>query len=184
MVRLLVPEKIETQRLVLQRLKYEDAEEIFYSYASKHECTKYMAWPTHRSIEDTRGFLLYADHSWANGTDHSYSIRLKDSNRLIGSFGMLNDDGKIQFGYIISPTQWGQGYATEVCRTMMDRLKTLPHLFRIGTFVDVDNVASMKVLLKSGLVEEARLKNWFRFINQDNQPKDCALFRLDTATRR
>ena len=183
MVRLLLPEKIETQRLLLQRLKYEDAEEIFYTYASKPECTKYMAWPTHRSIDDTRSFLAYAMHSWRTGTDHSFSIRLKDSNRLIGSFGIMNDDGKIQFGYIISPTQWGQGYATEVCKKMMERLKSEPNVFRIGTFVDVDNLASIRVLLKSGLVEEARLKRWFRFINQDNQPKDCVLFRLDVTPR-
>ena len=179
MVRLLIPEKIETQRLVLQRLKYEDAEEIFYTYASKPECTKYMAWPTHRSIEDTRSFLLYAMHSWASGADYSFSIRLKESNRLIGSFGIMNDDGKIQFGYILAPTQWGRGYATEVCKRMMEILKTQPHIFRIGTFVDVDNEASIRVLQKSGLVEEARLKRWFRFVNQDNQPKDCAIFRLD-----
>jgi [ribosomal protein S5]-alanine N-acetyltransferase len=179
MIRLLLPEKIETQRLTIQRLKYEDAEEIFYTYASKPECTKYMAWPTHQSIEDTRGFLLYADHTWRRGTDHSYSIRLKDSNRLIGSFGIMNDDGKIQFGYIFSPTQWGRGYATEVCKEMMDRLRCQPNLFRIGTFVDADNIASIKVLLKSGLQEEARLKSWCRFVNQDNMPKDCVLFRLE-----
>lgn len=180
MVRLLVPEKIETHRLVLQRLKYEDAEEIFYTYASKPECTRFMAWPTHRSVEDTRAFLFYAHHAWTRGTDYSFSIRTRDSNRLIGSFGIMNDDGKIQFGYVLSPTQWGQGYATEVCMKMMEILRSQPHVFRIGTFVDVDNAASIKVLIKSGLTEEARLKDWFRFVNQDNKPKDCVLFRLET----
>lgn len=183
MVRLLVPEKIETRRLLLQRLKYEDAEEIFYSYASKPECTRFMAWPTHQSIEATRGFLHYAHESWRAGTDYSFSIRLKDSNRFIGSFGILNDNGKIQFGYIITPSQWGNGYATEVCTKMMDILKSFPEIFRVGTFVDVDNAASIKVLLKSGLKEEARLEKWFRFVNQNNEPKDCVLFRLDLPGR-
>jgi RimJ/RimL family protein N-acetyltransferase len=61
---------------------------------------------------------------------------------------------------------------------MMEVLKTLPSVFRIGTFVDVDNTASISVLKKSGLIEEARLTRWYRFVNQDNQPKDCILFRL------
>lgn len=176
-------EKIETRRLLLQRLKYEDAEEIFYAYASKPECTRFMAWPTHTSIEATRGFLDYAHESWRAGTDYSFSIRTKDSNRFIGSFGIINDNGKIQFGYIITPSQWGNGYATEVCKKMMEVLKSFPEIYRIGTFVDVDNVASIKVLEKSGLTEEARLKKWFRFVNQNDEPKDCALFRLELPAR-
>jgi [ribosomal protein S5]-alanine N-acetyltransferase len=178
MDRLNFPEKIETERLLLRRLRYEDAEEIFYTYASKPEATRYMAWPTHQSVEDTRSFLRYAIHSWNQGTDYSFSIRLKDSEKLIGSFGLIHDHGKIQFGYILSPSAWGNGYATEACTRMMKMLQAFPSLFRIGTFVDSANTASIRVLLKSGLVEEARLEKWFRFVNQGNEPKDCLLLRL------
>jgi [ribosomal protein S5]-alanine N-acetyltransferase len=178
MIRLSFPEKIETPRLMLQRLRYEDAEEIFYTYASKPEATRYLSWKTHASVEDTRAFLRYAIEAWNRGTDYSFSIRLKDSRKLVGGFGVMHDDGKIQFGYVLSPGIWGNGYATEACRAVMQLLKTYPSLFRIGTFVDLDNAASIRVLLKSGLIEEARLEKWFRFINQGNIPKDCALFRL------
>jgi len=178
MVRLNFPEKIETTRLMLLRLKYEDAEEMFYSYASKPEVTKYLSWATHQSVDNTRAFVRYAMESWNMGLDYSFSIRLKDTGKFIGSFGVIHDDGKIQFGYALSPTQWGQGYATEACRAIMEILKTFPSVFRVGTFVDVENIPSIKVLIKSGLIEEARLEKWFRFINQGNQPKDCILFRL------
>ncbi|MBT1703262.1 GNAT family N-acetyltransferase [Chryseosolibacter indicus] len=178
MDRINLPEKIETERLLLQRLRYEDAEEIFYGYASKPEATTFMSWPTHKSIEDTRTFLKYAIQSWQFGLDYSYSIRLRQANQFIGSFGVINELGKAQFGYIFSPRHWGNGYATEACRTLMNVLKDHKEFYRIGTFVDVDNTASMRVLLKSGLKEEARLKDWFRFINQGNRPKDCALFYL------
>jgi ribosomal-protein-alanine N-acetyltransferase len=178
MIRLNFSEKIETERLLLQRLRYEDAEEIFYTYASKPEATKFLSWPTHRTIEDTRAFLRYALESWNHGTDYSFSIRLKDSAKLIGAFGIMHDDGKIQFGYVLSPTHWGNGYATEVCKCIMNVLKTFPTVFRVGTFVDLANTDSINVLIKSGLVEETRLEKWFRFVNQNNEPKDCALFRL------
>ncbi|MFZ6013552.1 MAG: GNAT family N-acetyltransferase [Bacteroidota bacterium] len=179
MVILKFPEKIETQRLLLQRLRYEDAEEIFYSYASKPDATRYMSWPTHRSVDDTRAFLRYALASWNDGTDFSFSIRLKQSHQFIGCFGVMHDNGKIQFGYVISPTHWNSGYATEACQKMMAVLKTFPGVYRVGTFVDSDNIRSIKVLLKSGLIEEARLSKWFRFVNQNNEPKDCLLFRLN-----
>lgn len=178
MTHLLLPEHIETKRLLLQRLKYEDAEEIFYTYASKPEATKYMSWPTHQRINDTRDYLKYAVQGWNLGIDYSFGIRLKDTHQFIGSFGVLNEIGKLQFGYILSPTQWGNGYATEVCQLMMPVLQSQVGVFRIGTFVDVENVASANVLRKSGLVEEARLTRWLRFVNQNKEAKDCILFRL------
>jgi ribosomal-protein-alanine N-acetyltransferase len=178
MVQLNLPEKIETERLVLQRLRYEEAEEIFYSYASKPEATKYLTWPTHQSIEDTRAFLRYAIENWNAGLDYSYSIRLKATKSFLGCFGAMHDKGKIQFGYVLSPSHWGCGYATETCWKMMALLKTIPSIYRIGTFVDVENTASIKVLVKSGLEEEALLVKWFRFVNQGNLAKDCILFRL------
>lgn len=178
MVHLNLPEKIETDRLVLQRLRYEDAEEIFYSYASKPEATKFLSWAMHKRIEDTRGYVRYAIESWNLGLDYSYGIRLHKTHKFIGSFGMVNENGKIQFGYVLTPSEWGNGYATEACKKMMSVLKTFPSIFRIGTFVDVDNKASINVLVKCGLIEEARLPNWYRFVNQNNEPKDCILFRL------
>lgn len=177
-MKLNLPERIDTERLILARLRYEDAEELFYAYASKPEATKYMSWPTHESLKDTRSFLDYATKGWREGADYSYSVRIKENNRLVGSFGFLHDEGKVQFGYVFSPTQWGKGYATEVCRKMMSVVKSQIGVYRIFTFVDVENQRSINVLLKSGLVEEARLTKWFRFVNQSNEPKDCILFRL------
>jgi ribosomal-protein-alanine N-acetyltransferase len=178
MLRLDLPEFIETNRLLLQRLRYEDAEEIFFVYASKPEATKFLSWPTHIEIEDTRTFLLYAIDAWTMGKDYSFSIRLKETGQLVGSFGVINDGGKLQFGYVITPTKWNQGFATETVTKMMNVLRNQPGIYRISTFVDVENIASQKVLLNSGLIEEARLAKWFRFINQNNQPKDCILYKL------
>lgn len=178
MVKLDLPIQIFTERLMLQKLRYEEAEEIFYCYASKPEATRYMSWPTHQSLNDTRAFLHYAAEGWKSGSDYSYSIRLVKNNRLIGSFGIINNDGRLQFGYILSPTQWGKGYATEAGKKMMETLRAQPGIHRIQTFTDIDNKASANVLRKCGLVEESRVANSFRFINQGNQPKDCIHFVL------
>lgn len=178
MPRLDLPERFDTARLLLRRLRYEDAEEIFYAYASKPEATKYLSWPTHQSIVDTERFLRHTHVGWSTGTDYSFSIRLKDTYRLIGSIGAMNDDGKVQFGYVLSPVQWNHGYATETVQGLMELLRRHREIYRIGTFVDADNVASQRVLIKSGFIEEARLPKWYRFVNQDNQPKDCLLYRL------
>ena len=178
MIRLNLPEKIETDRLVLLRLRYEDAEEIFYTYASKPEVTKYLAFPTHQSVEDARNFLEYVTGAWDNGTEYAFGIRLKGDNRFIGSIGFINENGKVQFGYTLSQNYWNQGLTTEACKATLELLKRQKDVYRIWTFIDAENVASGKVLEKCGLVEEARLAKWFRFVNQDNRPKDCILYVL------
>jgi ribosomal-protein-alanine N-acetyltransferase len=173
-----LPDQIHGGRIFLQRLRYEFAEEIFFAYASKPEATRFVSWPTHRSIEDTRRYTRYAVPAWEAGTDYSFVIRLKDSNRLIGSIGCLNDDGKVQFGYILSPVFWNKGYATEAAQILLNHVKSVETVYRIWTFTDLDNLASQKVLLKNGLIEEARLTNWFRFVNQDKMPRTCILFKV------
>jgi ribosomal-protein-alanine N-acetyltransferase len=177
-MKLAVPEYMETERVSLSRLKHEDAEEIFYSYASKPQATKFMSWPTHQSIDDTREFLSRTVYGWNAGIDYSFGIRLREGNRLIGSCGLLNEEGSIQFGYILSPVHWGHGYATEVCRKLMETVRNLPEVYRVSTFVDAENVASAKVLFKSGLVRVAKMEKWARFVNQHGGLKDCLLFRL------
>jgi [ribosomal protein S5]-alanine N-acetyltransferase len=178
MVKLDLPTQIFTPRLILQKLRYEEAEEIFYCYSSKPEATRFMSWPTHQSLSDTKAFLQYAANGWQAGTDYSFSIRTQKTGRFVGSFGVMNEEGKLQFGYILSPTQWGNGYATEVCKSMMAILRNQKGVLSVQTFTDVDNQASAKVLRKSGLIEEGRLSNWFRFVNQNNEVKDCIHFRL------
>ena len=178
MDRLMLPEKIETDRLILTRLRYEEAEEIFYSYASKPEATRYLSFPTHQTMGDTRNFVIYAVSAWNSGDEYVYGIRLKEEYRFIGTIGAINDDGKVHFGYCVSPTQWGRGYATEAALALVSLLKQEKHVHRIWAFADAENPASHHVLLKCGLVEEARLIKWFRFINQDNQARDCVFFVL------
>lgn len=171
-----MPETIETERLLLQRLRYEDAEEIFYAYASKREATKYVSWPTHETVDDTRHFLAYAHQAWSQGLHYSYSIRLSD-RRLVGSIGVVNEKGRVQIGYIIGPLHWGRGYATEACRAVVDTVSRIPDVYRVGSFVDAENTASIRVLEKCGFFAEARLPEWFRFVNQENRAKECVLFR-------
>jgi [ribosomal protein S5]-alanine N-acetyltransferase len=175
-MKLELPESILTERLVLRRLRYEDAEEIFYTYASKPEATRFVSWPRHRKVEDTRNFLEYAVRGWEEQKDFTYGIRLQENNRLIGSIGIMNDFGKIQFGYILSPTQWNHGFATEACRAILELLRQQPGIVRIGTLVDHENLASIHVLKKCGLSEEGTIRELLKFPNQDGKSKDCVVF--------
>ncbi len=178
MDRLNLPENLASERLLLQRLRYEDAEEIFYAFASKAEATRFVSWPRHEYVKETRAYLKYAHDAWNKGLDYSYSIRLKLTGQLIGSYGLINERGRIQFGYILSPSHWGNGYASEACALVTETLKSMSGIYRIGSFVDCEHPASARVLEKNGYVREATLQRWIRFPNQDNAVKDCWVYVL------
>lgn len=179
-MRLSFPEVIETPRLRLQRLRYEDAEEIFYTYASKPEATRFVSWPTHQRITETRQYLRYAINAWNAGTDYAYAIRMKGSARLAGSIGAVIKGSEVQVGYIISPALWNEGIATEACQALSNLLQTMKGITRIWTLVDAENKASMRVLEKCGWHCEGLKPAYFQFVNQGNHLKDCYLFRLET----
>jgi len=176
-IKLPMPEAFLTERLGAFRLRHEDAEEIFYTYASKQEATRFVSWPTHQTLKDTRSYLSRTRHGWEMGVDYSFGIRLRNG-RLVGSCGVVNENGVVQFGYIFSPHQWGQGIATEACRALLKLISDMPGVLSIGTFVDADNMASIRVLEKSGLRCVERREKWFQFVNQGGALKDCLMFNL------
>ena len=53
-------EVIETARLRLRKPARPDAEAIFASYAGDPLVTKYLSWPTHRTLADTSAFLAWS----------------------------------------------------------------------------------------------------------------------------
>ena len=58
------PEAITTKRLLLRKPAVEDASDIFERYAADAEVTRYLAWPIHTSVDDTRAFLEFGDAEW------------------------------------------------------------------------------------------------------------------------
>lgn len=175
-----LPADFSTDRLRLSWLKYEDADEIFYTYASKAEATRFVTWPTHTRIRDTRDFLRRAVRARKGGLDYSYSLRLPD-NRLIGSIGAVHDRGSVQLGYVLGPLHWGKGYATEACQGLLAILLADSRVTMLHSFVDQDNAASHRVLTKCGF--EAGETTPFSFINQQNRVKECRIYRFPLAIR-
>ena len=51
--------RIETERLILRRFVIEDAEDMFNNWASDNEVTKYLSWPTHKSINETEDYIKF-----------------------------------------------------------------------------------------------------------------------------
>jgi RimJ/RimL family protein N-acetyltransferase len=70
--------------------------------------------------------------------------------RLIGGIGMGAIEGGQEFGYWLTPSAWGRGYATEAGRAVVAAARHTLGLHRLKAGHFVDNPASGRVLTKLG----------------------------------
>ena len=87
-VKKMAPPLVETPRLVLATPVASDADLIFQRYASDHDVTKYLGWPTHRTVADTQGFLAFSAMQWEREGTGPYLIWDRADGRLLGSTGL------------------------------------------------------------------------------------------------
>ena len=67
-------------------------------------------------------------------------------------------DAEIEIGYFLKRSAWGHGYATEVCKRLLQFAFQEVSLNEVVASVDESNVASKKVLEKSGLLDRGRTR--------------------------
>src|SRR5262245_14675020 len=172
------PVQIETTRLLLRRPRPEDADAIFSRYASDPDVTRFLSWPTHRTIHDTRAFLAMSDDEWARWPAGPYLIELLREPRLLGGTGLAFDTtASATTGYALARDAWGRGYATEALSAMVELARSIG-LRSLHTFCHAEHRASARVLAKNGFVCEGLREHHSIFPNLSREPRDVLLFKL------
>jgi RimJ/RimL family protein N-acetyltransferase len=146
---------LETERLVLRRPRVSDEPAVFARYASDPEVTRYMAFPTHRSLDDTHAFVQWSDGVWARWPQAGpLLVFARDGVTLFGGAGIVNDTAEqAQIGYVLARDAWGRGYATEALLASVEMARAAG-VRRLEAGVHVDHPASCHVLEKAGFVRE------------------------------
>jgi RimJ/RimL family protein N-acetyltransferase len=158
------PERIATARLVLRRPRASDAEAIFARYASDPEVTRYMGWPRHESLADTRAFLAFSDELWQAWPAGPYLVESADGV-LLGSTGFLFETPyRAETGYVLAKQAWGRGYATEALQGVVDLSGGLG-LRRLEARCHAEHERAFRVLERCGFVREGRLRAYSIFPN-------------------
>ncbi len=115
------PPLVETPRLVLSVPTIEDADVVFQRYASDEDVTRYLGWPRHETVADTRRFLAFSAVQWEREGAGPYLIWARADGRLLGSTGLgLEPYGQAITGYVLAADAWGKGYATEALTAMVE----------------------------------------------------------------
>ncbi len=61
-------ERIETERLVLRKLRVDDAPVLFIAYMQDPEVTRYTTWRPHQQLQEAEDFVRSSISAWENGT--------------------------------------------------------------------------------------------------------------------
>ncbi len=150
----------------------EDAPVVFERYASDAEVTRYLGWPRHTSVEDTRAFVDFSRAEWARTSVGPLLVFARDSGRLLGSSGLLLESpNRAQTGYVFARDAWGCGYATETLVAMVG-LAAERGITRLYALCHTDHQASWRVLEKCGFTREGILQAHTTFPNLSPSPLD------------
>lgn len=141
---------IETERLILRKLKESDLDPIF-NWASNEEVTRYVTFPPHKTKEDTKEILDLWLSEYNKKTTVRFAIENKETSEVMGMIDVPRfiSEGCPEIGYISAKKYWGKGYMTEACKAMVN------HLFELGykkivIRAMVENIGSNRVIEKSG----------------------------------
>ena len=171
------PEYIETERLILRRPLPADAEALFTRYTSDPDVTRYLGWPRHQSIEQTRAFLEFSDSSWANWPGGPYVIESRASGDILGGTGFGFETPHLAVvGYVLARDAWGYGYSTEALKALVGVSPEIG-IRRLYACCHPAHKASARVLEKCGFVLEGTLQRPSAFPNIDNAgPNDVLCY--------
>lgn len=139
---------IRTERLLLRPGWIEDAADVAAAIDDEAILTKLARVPSPYHVSDARYFL-----SQPATPPHIPLLifrRTQGAPQLIGCTGLADHNGEAELGYWLAREAWGQGYATEAGRAVVEMARHSARLPRLVSGHFVDNPASGKVLVKLG----------------------------------
>ncbi|KAK3011264.1 hypothetical protein RJ639_010615 [Escallonia herrerae] len=144
--------------ITLRPFRLADAPDMML-WAGDDQVTRTLRWKTLTSIEEAVTFIeeVCIPHPWRR------SICI--DGRSIGFVSIFQGSGedrcKADIGYAIAAKYWGQGITTKAVKIAVSNVFIdLPDVVRLQAFVYMDNLASQKVLEKSGFMKEGLLRKY------------------------
>lgn len=163
---------IETERLLIDRLRESDRENYFINISHDREVLKTfvcMYWEDLESFDFGRYVVR----------DDILAVRKKESGELIGIIVESDIDPvkrSLEIGYGIGSSHWHKGYMTEAVRALIG------YYFRENLYDTVfasffpENIASRHVMEKCGMVYSHTCLHEFVYLGK---PRDLIYYRID-----
>jgi ribosomal-protein-alanine N-acetyltransferase len=161
---------LETARLRLRPFEPGDAEQLQELAGARSVAEGTLLIPHPYPLTEAVEWIASRPQALENG-NLVYAVTLRASGALIGAMGLVlrpqHDKGEL--GYWIGEPYWGQGFATEAARAVVDYGFDTFALNRVFAIHFTRNPASGRVLEKSGMRHEGSLrqdvKKWDEYVD-------------------
>ena len=151
------------QRIDLVKIDMNGLENM-HEYSIKPEFYEHFEYEPFKTIEETKNFLENLIKLTNDGIRNTWFIKLKDENKIIGTFDIRNINKKrlsAEVGYGISPDYWRQGYFSESLMLVVKYMFKELNFFRIEAICNKNNIASINGLKKNGFKEEGIMRKFY-----------------------
>lgn len=149
-----IPERLETERLILRQFTVEDHPDL-HRYYSDDTCMRFTVGRAMESWESWRAMSCMAGH-WQLRGFGPYAVEEKTSGRVAGPVGLWYPvewpEPEIKWG--LARRFWGRGFASEAARAV--KAMAADHLSELSliSLIDPENTGSVNVAVAIGARKE------------------------------
>ncbi len=146
--------ELQTARLRLRRLSFDDVYDYYERLGSDGEVSKYMLFEPHQDIGETLALIEEALVRYEEENFYRWGIENEDG--LIGVIELLHFDEESEscsFACMLGKVWWGQGYATEAVQEVFRFAAEELGVKKITADHMAPNAASGAVMRKAGMVQ-------------------------------
>lgn len=150
----------ETKRLICRRWEPQDLAPLYAVYSDPEG----MRW-----VGDGKAISLARCEEWFGVTESNYAKRgygmfalvERESGTVVGFCGLVHPGGQVEpeIKYAFAKSSWGRGLASEAVPALLAYGAAKHCLQRIIATVATANLASQRVLLKSGMLLREQRRN-------------------------
>ena len=151
---------LKGDKINLRRIRRSDAESIYHHVKDK-DIARYTFIPHPYRIEDAYSFIKLSHKQIYQKTNFPLGMEHPQSKQIIGiiSLDHVNYEHKnAELGYWLGKKYWGQGIAKEAIRLILRYGFKELKLKRVYARVMQPNIASAKLLEKSGFTYEGTMR--------------------------
>ncbi len=149
---------LETERLLLRRQRASDIAFLTDLWADP-KVTRYMGGP--RDRDSLRSVFNETAHNPCAERYDLWPVVEKETGQLVGHCGLLDKevDGRteIELTYILSPSVWGKGYATEIGQAIKQLAFEKMGVKRLIALIEPENGPSERVAIRLGMALEKEI---------------------------
>jgi ribosomal-protein-alanine N-acetyltransferase len=147
-------------RICLRMLRAADVPQL-YTQFSDPKVMRYWSRSPLMRIEEAQSLFEELDRGVGSGEFAQWAIARRSDDLMIGScalFAYQQAHRRAAIGYALVSAHWGQGFAQEALRLVLDHAFNVLDLHRLEADVDPRNAASTRLLEKLGFVREGVLR--------------------------